>query len=64
MTQTSDPSKRRWALRTAASVFWLVVFVLAVVTHTWLGAIASAGLTLVTAYSAYRARAIDIKSRS
>jgi hypothetical protein len=41
-------------LWSAACAFWLVVLILGVLTHTWLGAIASGGLAAISSYRAYQ----------
>jgi O-antigen ligase len=53
MTEPTSSPRRRWVLRAAAAVLWLVVCVLGVITHAPVSIAAGAVLALIFAYRAY-----------
>lgn len=55
MTRLGWPGTRHAVLWGATCVVWLVVLLLSIFTHGWLGAVASGGLAAISAYRVDRA---------
>jgi hypothetical protein len=55
-SRTWDEGTRRSAIWAAVSVFWLMVLVLSVLTHSWPGVVTAGGLAAISGYRSYVAK--------